>query len=161
MEKYEIRITWDGPFNLDYVIERINDIGKAPDYEGKDYGLYQIYGDHILCGPDALLYIGEATNQSFSGRFKQHKNQWLGKERNIQIYLGRVYDPSRHSKLDNWDSWKKDIKRAESIIIYKYTPHYNSSKIGDYPKADVRITHIGERHNLLEEDNAPEDLEYR
>ncbi len=51
--------------------------GQYPDW-GEDYGLYQIYGKHILCGKDTLLYIGEATEQTFSTRFKQHQH-WLCK----------------------------------------------------------------------------------
>lgn len=161
MEKQEIKIIWDGPYNLEDVIERMNDEGEDPDYEGPDYGLYQIYGTHILCGPDTLLYVGEALDQSFSKRFNQHKNEWLGKEENAQIYLGRIYDSTRHSRIDNWDSWKKDVDTAESVIIYKYSPHYNSQKIRDFPKVNVRLIHAGLKHNLHEEDNAPEDLEYR
>jgi len=64
LNRYEIRIEWSGSFSLESVIEKMNNAGSLPDYEGEDYGLYQIYGKHILCGPDTLLYIGEATEQN-------------------------------------------------------------------------------------------------
>ena len=44
-----VTIEWEGPFSLDYVIEELN---------GKDnYGLYQIYGTHIVYGAGSLLYL--------------------------------------------------------------------------------------------------------
>ena len=55
MDRYEIKIEWDGPFSLKEVVEKMDDAGQPPDYEGKDYGLYQIYGKHILCGKNTLL----------------------------------------------------------------------------------------------------------
>lgn len=160
MNVYQIEIKWEGPFSLGEVIEK-ND-GGNPDngYEGNDYGLYQIYGQHILSGPDTLLYIGKATRQTFSYRFRQHK-EWIDKEKEIEIYLGRVYDPKKHSKADNWRTWEDDVEDVEKILIYKYTPNYNSSEIGDEPKLQqhkqIKLIHRGNRHNLKEIDQAPED----
>lgn len=34
----------------------------------KDYGLYQIYGNHPCYGEDALLYIGQANDQTSAKR---------------------------------------------------------------------------------------------
>jgi hypothetical protein len=50
-----LTVTWSGPFQLDEVIKDFNDGRKSPSYEGPDYGLYQIYGKHILAGSDTLL----------------------------------------------------------------------------------------------------------
>jgi len=155
-----IKIQWLGPFNLKAVIERMDDAGKRPCFEGRDYGLYQIYGNHILCGTDTMLYIGEATDQTFSARFSQHQKEWLRREKNTQIYLGRIYDPKRHHKKDKWDSWREDVKIAERILIYKYSPHYNNIGISDFPKLSnpVCLIHVGKRHKLNKEDNAPKDF---
>ena len=44
-----------------------------------------------------------------------HQKDWLYNEEGIQIYLGKIYDPKRHSKKDNWKSWKDDVDKAEKI----------------------------------------------
>jgi hypothetical protein len=157
MGSHEIKVEWEGPFNAEEVIETKHDGGK----DGKDYGLYQIYGKHILCGLDTLLYIGQASQQTFSRRFKQHQRKWLASEENIRIYLGRVYDPQKHSKADNWKSWEEDIDLAEKILIYKYSPNYNQRCLGSRPNLSryetVCLIHRGGKHKLEEQDNAPND----
>ena len=165
MEPYEIKIEWEGPFSLNEVINKMNDGGKSPDWDGNDYGLYQIYGWHILCGGNALLYIGITTERTFSQRFNEHK-VWLEKDQNeeyIKIYLGRVYDPKRHSVRDKWKSWKSDIEIAEKILIYKYSPNYNSRELTREPdispRKSIRLVHIGVKsHRLEKEDNVPRDF---
>jgi len=123
--------------------------------------VYQIYGKHILCGSDTLLYVGKATQQTFSRRFKDHKKWWVADEEEIEVYVGRVYDPERHSGKDNWESWEADITLAESILIYKYSPNYNNTGIGNKPSLSpferVKLIHAGESHRLSKEDNAPDD----
>lgn len=156
---YDIKVEWKGPFDLQAVTEKKNDGGASPNYEGIDYGLYQIYGTHILFGPDKLLYVGKTVENTFSDRFKEHK-EWLLNERDIKIYLGRIYDSQRHSKKDNWRLWKEDVEIAEKIIIYKYSPPYNSSNISEQPSLRyrvVRIAHDGRKGELMQEDVAPQD----
>jgi GMC oxidoreductase len=75
-EPYEIRIEWEGPYSVEEVINKMVDGGENPDWDGNDYGLYQIYGRHILCGKNTLLYIGIAPEETFSQRFREHKI-WL------------------------------------------------------------------------------------
>ncbi len=156
-----LTINWEGPYSLPYVIAQLTDGGKPPEYEGPDYGVYQIYGDHILNGADTLLYVGKATKQRFSTRFKQH-DKWLKLESNIQIYIGRGYAPNRHTEKDDWETWNNDLELTERIIINKYSPNYNSSGIsrcpdlGGYRK--ITLKHKGQRHRLQEKDIAPEDL---
>ena len=158
---HEIKIEWEGPFSAKEVIEGMDDEGNPPDYDGEDYGLYQIYGKHILCGSDTLLYIGKATKQTFSRRFNDHKKWWLDDEEDIQVYLGRIYNPKRHSEKDNWKSWETDVSLSENILIYKYSPNYNNTGIGDKPSLSpfrkAMLIHKGKRHKLEKEDNAPED----
>ena len=148
-------------FEVEEIIEKMNDEGHPPDYDGNDYGLYQIYGKHILCGPNTLLYIGKATQQTFSKRFKDHKKWWLDDEEEIQVYLGRVYDSKIHSEKDNWKSWERDVGLAENILIYKYSPNYNNTGIGNKPSLSpfekVKLIHTGKRHRLEKEDHSPED----
>ena len=85
----ELPAVWDGPYSAEQVVSAMDDAGYPPAYSGDDYGLYQTYGTHILCGPDTLLYIGRATEQTFSARFRQHQ-LWLRNEDPVQVYLGRI-----------------------------------------------------------------------
>lgn len=163
MKILQIQINWEGPYRTEEVITNMTDRGKPPEY-GVDFGLYQIYGTHILCGKDTLLYIGKAPHQTFSTRFKQHK-KWLDNEdykEDIRIYLGRIYDPKRHSVIDAWESWTEDVKLAEKILIYKYSPHYNNSNIGNPPNLGpfqkVVLIHKREKHKLIGIDDTSEDF---
>jgi hypothetical protein len=165
MEEYEIKIEWEGPLKLRTVIEEKNDGGEHPDWDGDDYGLYQIYGRHVLYGTNTLLYIGLTTEQTFSERLLEHSREWLENDQDDQdrdIYLGRVYDPRRHSKKDNWFSWRQDVKLAERILIYKYSPNYNSEGLATEPDLsphkNVRLNHRGERNRFKPQDRVPRDF---
>jgi hypothetical protein len=161
MKTYEIKIEWDGPFKVAEVINKMNRAGQAPLWDGEDYGLYQIYGEHILCNKEALLYVGITTERTFSQRFKEHQI-WLDKdqkENDVKIYLGRVYDPERHLTDE---VWADDITIAEKIMIYKYSPNYNSRELTSEPDLspheNIRLIHSGKKNRLEAVDNAPEDF---
>lgn len=49
-----IQIKWESPFRID----DLND-------DEIDYGIYQIYGNHLVYGENVLLYIGQANEQTF------------------------------------------------------------------------------------------------
>ena len=157
-----LSIQWKGPYKLTEVVEQFTDAGEAPGYEGEDYGLYQIYGRHILGDRDALLYVGETTEQTFSCRFRQHQS-WLIEEWDpVRIHLGRIYSPRRHTRANDWATWKDDVMLAERIMIYKYSPHYNSSSISEFPLLPllkrVELIHKGKRNRLHKRDIAPDHL---
>lgn len=161
MKSYEIKIEWDGPFKVAEVIDKMNKAGEAPLWDGDDYGLYQIYGEHTLCGKNTLLYVGITTERTFSQRIKEHKI-WLDKDQkdaDVNIRLGRVYDPNRHvsDKI-----WKSDVEIAEKILIYIYSPNYNSRELTGppdlAPHESIQLVHIGERGKIASEDNAPDDF---
>ena len=114
---------------------------------------------------NTLLYIGMATEQTFSQRFIEHRT-WLLEDQDeddIRIYLGRIYDPKKHTKKENWKSWKKDMRLAEKILIYKYSPNYNSEGLTTEPDLSpydsIRLVHLGEKNRLETEDIAPEDFQ--
>jgi hypothetical protein len=155
-----LRLTWEGPFSAKQVIFRMTDGGRAPAYDGHDYGLYQVYGRHILGDRDALLYVGEATQQTFSARFRQHQS-WLANEWPVRVYLGRMYLPRRHSAKDHWAGWRADLLIAERLMIYKYSPHYNSVHVAERPLLfelkRIVLIHEGKRHRLQSRDVAPDD----
>lgn len=157
MKPYIIKIEWQGPFSANYVIKKKNDPGDESDgYAGPDYGLYQIYGRHILCKDDTLLYIGKACQQTFSGRFKQHWKEWLKEEKNIRIYLGKIENFIRYTEANSWRNWLRDVDMAESILIYKYSPNYNSACLGELPDInpykEVFLLHLGNNHRLKKKD---------
>ena len=160
MKESSIEIIWEGPLTVEQVINLKNDAGRSPHWEGEDYGLYQIYAEHILSRSDTLVYVGKAVEQTFAQRFRQHAKDWLKNEKDVQIFLGRINGP-RYSRDDLWQSWKDDVGMAEKILIYKYTPNYNSSEKGDYPKLKlfqrVKLTSQGNRHRLHRIDIAPDD----
>jgi hypothetical protein len=161
---HRITIEWEGPFTLDHVIKKYDDGGEHPHYDGKDYGLYQIYGRHILDVPKApsyksLLYIGEATEQTFASRFRGHKRSWLEHEwkESISIHIGRF------NGYDTDKTWKADVLLAERILIYTYSSHYNSSSISNRPRLaghkEVVVVHTRERGRLRRMDVIPKDWE--
>lgn len=156
-----ITIDWDGLFTLDEVREKLDDAGNPPSWNGKDYGLYQIYGRHILDSHNSnsyrsLLYIGEATEQTFARRFREHekwlKHEW---EEFIRIRVGRF-----NGEYPNNREWKRDVLLAERILIYTYSPHYNSSAISNCPRLAghprVEVIHRGKRGRLEEIDVVPD-----
>jgi hypothetical protein len=156
-----LKIVWKGPYTRREVIDQFGNSGFPPEYDGDDYGLYQVYGRHILAG-DTLLYVGKADRQTFSRRFKQHE-AWphSDKAKGQRVYLGRIkVIPRRHRRQDKWKKWEEDIHLAERIIIRKYSPNYNSSNIARKPKLShetVVLLHQGDRKRLRSRDVAPDD----
>ena len=48
---------WEGP----YLISQLKELSD----DNRDYGIYQVYGQHSLYGNSILLYIGQANEQTF------------------------------------------------------------------------------------------------
>ncbi len=113
------------------------------DNKNKDFGIYQIYGRHIIFGADSLLYIGE-TNQTFSQRFAEHTG-WL-EEEGGSIHVGRIVS-------EDYDAYnrKKVIKDTEALTINWHSPPYNSSNIDTYNGQRLKVVNLGERGSLEEE----------
>ena len=158
---YKIKLEWEGPLTLEQVIMGKTDGGNIfNNWEGKDYGLYQIYGRHILYKQNALLYVGIATERTFSQRFREHE-KWLlddQDKQDIRIFIGRIYNSDKLTVR----TWKRDIKLAEKILIHKYSPNYNSKELSEepnlHPYEKIRLIHIGKRNRLKKEDTAPKDF---
>jgi len=81
----------------------------------------------------------------------------------MQVYLGRIYEPKLHSKKNNWQAWERDVGLAENILIYKYSPNFNSTGISDEPSLPpfekVKLIHRSKRYRLEPEDTAPDDYQ--
>jgi hypothetical protein len=102
-------------------------------------------------------------DKPYPQRFKEHKKWWLENEEDMQVYLGRIYEPKLHSKKNNWKTWERDVGLSENILIYKYSPNYNSTGISDEPSLSpfkkFKLIHRGKRHRLEPEDIAPDDYQ--
>lgn len=159
MSNLKLAIEWSGAHSLDEAIERLDDAGEPPEYDGEDYGVYQIYGQHILSGPGTLLYVGKAAKQTFADRFRQHES-WLRDEDEVCIHVGRVWDEARHAGREK--TWETDVDLVEKILIHKYSPNYNSASIAEEPDLlgfeRVELIHRGERNKLHSLDTAPDDF---
>lgn len=123
-----IHIQWEGPVTL-YNISQLND-------SVQDYGVYQVYGHHPIYGPNSLLYIGQAKQQTFFQRLSQEP--WELEERDFIFFVGRLADTKQPSN----DVWDKRIDLAERMLIYAHSPAYNSSGLQSTPGKEFYDLHV-------------------
>ena len=131
----EIRITWEGPYSLADIgyneeEEKYNIKNSKLNDKKVDYGIYQIYGFHPVYGDNALLYIGQAKDQTFAKRLSQEGWEYNADFKNIQIYVGRLFADEQPSATE----WNKLIDIAEKMLIYAHAPAMNSSNIVNVSK---------------------------
>ncbi|MEI3602808.1 hypothetical protein SPD79_12865 [Oceanobacillus sp. SE10311] len=139
IKKYLIQIHWEGPY-------KFTDLDLLKN-EKTDYGIYQIYGNHVVYGENTLLYIGQANQQTFGTRISQH-SYWFEDE--FSVYVGRL----SASNIPTDDIWQDEINMAESLLIYVHTPAYNTMNINsiNYSKLEpIHILNLGKYKNLLPE----------
>ena len=113
-----VTIEWEGSFCLDYVIDELN--------RKDDYGLYQIYGHHIVYGANSLLYIGKAESLTFSQRFSQHRSGWLSEEEGVSIRIGRIASEDHASDPPDGQiggQFSEMLKRLQSTGIHLHIIH--------------------------------------
>ena len=160
-----IRIKWDGPYNLndmgyDEKEEKYIKSNRNLDNKSSDFGIYQIYGHHPVYGSNVLLYIGKAQDQTFSIRISQEG--WDNNEdyKNIQIYLGKIYNENNFPANEEGDrEWDKRISQAESMLIYAHEPARNSSNILTVSRENqkleifknIRVLNYGQYRSLMPE----------
>jgi len=106
----QIHLEWDGPYDF-------NDLDKLNDPKS-DYGVYQIYGAHPVYGPDVLLHLGQAVNETFSARLAPEKEEWG----EVTLYVGRLAGTETPEEKE----WEKQIELAEALLTYVHSPVYNS-----------------------------------
>lgn len=136
----QVRIQWKGPMSVEEVLG-LND-------EDDDYGLYQIYGRHIIFGPGVLLYIGRAREQTFGARFRQHVKEWLSQEEGVSILVGRIPREDYADEPPDWPDWSRLLTDAEALEIFWHSPPYNSSNISEYRGNPLHVINEGEFGNL-------------
>ena len=88
-----VRIEWEGPYTFADVLS-LND-------EERGYGVYQVYGEHVVFGKGALLYIGLARDQTFGRRLSQH--DWI--EEYDEIVVGRIAESDYKHGCPDWSDW--------------------------------------------------------
>ena len=138
-----VRVEWEGPFSIEEVL-RLND-------QNDDYGLYQIYGHHIIFGTNSLLYIGKAEALTFSQRFNQHRLEWLLEEEGVSIRVGRIASADYAYDPPDWSDWRKVLRDTEALTIYWHSPPYNSMNISEYKGQYLKVVNKGERGVLAAE----------
>ncbi len=132
-----VKIKWEGPLSLQMARTRADVV--------EDYGLYQVYGRHVVFGADALLYIGRATEQTFAQRLTNHR--WLDEEQDVTIRLGRIADDDYKSNAH----WRKIVCDCESLSIYRHSPPYNSQNIQRCSVVGLHVQNWGARGALMQE----------
>ena len=110
-----INIMWEGPLTLKAAYEK-ND-------ESRDYGVYQVYGDHPVYGLDVLFYIGETTG-TFGERLNNHEQDFENWEQKIEVCLGRISIPITEEKLK-----QEKLKQVEKLLILACWPALNCQGI--------------------------------
>ncbi|WP_276646020.1 hypothetical protein [Globicatella sulfidifaciens] len=134
-----IQIKWEGPFFIEDL--------KSLNNDKIDYGIYQIYGNHLVYGENVLLYIGQANEQTFFTRIRQHY-YWL--EDDFSFYIGRLSGQDTPS----YEIWHNKISAAEQLLIHIHAPSYNTANINSV-NADIvghiHIFNIGKYKSLLPE----------
>jgi hypothetical protein len=134
-----VRVEWEGLFSIDKVLE-LND-------KNKDFGIYQIYGTHIIFGKKALLYIGQTykgeTDRTFSQRFHEEHTVWLKEEEDVSIHVGRIKDCG----IDK-SNLRQVIKNTEALTIKWHPPPYNSKNIETYNGERLEVVNRGIRGSL-------------
>ena len=129
-----VSVEWEGSLTIDEVLEMKN--------RNRDFGLYQIYGRHIIFGLNSLLYVGK-TNETFSQRFRSEHVVWLADEESVFIHVGRI------NKEDYKEREQVKVhKDVEALTIYWHSPPYNSSNIGSYNGQRLRVVNLGKRGSL-------------
>ena len=143
-----VKIEWEGPFTSDEVLE----LGDP----NRDFGLYQIYGRHVIFGDNSLLYIGEVATKgrTFSQRFVEH-TEWLKEEEGVFIRVGRI------NKKDYDEADRQQVlKDTEALTIYWHSPPYNSDNIDNYNGQPLKVINDGKRGDLCERLSAGDKMTF-
>lgn len=154
-ERRLVEVEWQGPLTRVEV--------KALRGEN-DYGIYQVYGDHVVFGAGALLYVGLAADQTFAERLTQHE-AWLADENDVTFRVGRLkagqYKEDPAGLGGEWEDWKLLLKSVEELTIYWHSPPYNSQHINSYNGMPLRVTCWSNRGRLLPEYSSYENRKMR
>lgn len=93
MNEMLLRVQWTGPLSL-------REVAKLDDSDC-DVGVYQIYGRHVVFGPDSLLYVGRAHAIPFATLFRSHQS-WLQHADGIKVHVGRLHPDDYPQQEPEW-----------------------------------------------------------
>lgn len=133
-EERLVRVEWEGPLTLDQALNKKGD---------NDYGLYQVYGHHVVFGFNSLLYVGSAREQTFGTRL--NNRFYLVNE--VTIRLGRIAQGFYSDHTD----WMDLVRDVEALTIWWHSPPYNSQNIVSYRGKHIRVQSWEARGSLLPE----------
>lgn len=120
-------------------------------HSSKDCGIYQVYGNHPVYGPDTLLYIGKAKDETYSQRLNGHGDLDTSQiAKFTKLYL------SYFCKVDdlNEADWKDAIDIVEKTLIKAHSPALNAQDVKGFLEKDtpnILIYNWGDRGRLLPE----------
>jgi len=138
-QNHLIRIIWHGPFKVD-------DVRSGNNEYANKFGLYQIYGDHIVSGHGTLLYIGRTGSKdevrTFKTRLEEHYKLWLNYINETSVYLGIISDEDWLPDSDSKNGVTETLKIAETFSIWWHSPPYNSHHLNDFYLGDLTGVHI-------------------
>ena len=144
-----VRFSWEGPLTVDEVIKTRNN-------GDRDQGLYQLYGQNVIFGANALLYVGSTVkktlknDRTLSTRLNEHKAgrggfRW---ESDVMVRLGYLV-PDSCQRDDNPEEWKKLVLDAEALTIFWHTPPYNTQGKESYKGQPLKVQNWFNRGSLL------------
>jgi len=117
----------------------------------KDFGVYQVYGNHPVYGEDILLYIGKAQAQTYSTRLNGHTDfdaSQVSKFTRLHLsYFCRADDLTEKN-------WGEAIDIVEKVLIKAHMPALNGTDVKKFLDAsipNILIFNWGDRGLLLPE----------
>lgn len=138
-----INLHWTGPHSYNDILDMD---------EARDYGLYQIYNTHPVYGNYTLVYIGQAKDETFKGRFGQPDYIWMNDdyapwENNgcrIRVHTGRIHVQNNENQPSDkmWENW---IDLAEHLLIFAHLPAWNSQRVSARARPKGRVGRINYR----------------
>jgi hypothetical protein len=129
-------VQWIGPFfNLNElkIWERENSISN-------EFCLYLFSGKEFS-KKNISLYCGKSECGSISMRFKNHSKYELVKDRDFNLWIGRLSD-KKAAKPENIDT-------IESLIISHWQPNLNEKKKDFYPRLSICIINSWHKKDFI------------
>jgi hypothetical protein len=117
----------------------------------RDFGIYQVYGQHPIYGDNVLLYIGKVKDEHFSARLYGHRDFDASQiPKFTKIHLGYFCKADDISEKN----WKDAIDIVEKVLIRSHFLAYNSKDVKGFLESNtpnILIYNWGNRGSLLPE----------
>lgn len=146
-----VHVDWEGPWSLSQVKALASQAGDNAQSCG--YGVYQVYGQHRLYGPNCLLYIGKAVKQCWDVRVRQEGWAMNCDPAQVQIYFGQLGMPRAQMPATH-AAFAQLVDEVESLLIYAHGPACNSAKLHSLSaqvRPGLRVMNWGASRDLMPE----------